>query len=298
MKTLLRSLLCFILAFAFCHPGEASATAVDEHLAQWETERGQHHTLWPYDIKADFYDQFGLFPDVHMPGSGTMQRGRPESGERTEAEAIGAAKDTLLAFLPTTRAALDALLPDTNFFPSFDTGAGRARTWVIVFRTPETGEGGTPLVKYQVHVPATSGDPTIFFSHRNIGTSVTLATLPEALYYNPDGGRFFHRTSACPTVYEKYLPLSAFSKDEITKEPYIRLNACECIEDVQIPASDPKPKSEGLLYFNNKGGKYYHSNPTCEMVDARYLPLESLAPEMLAEQPFSMLLPCHICAAP
>lgn len=293
MKTLLRSLLCFILAFAFCQSGEATPSAIDKSLAKWEAERGQHHTLWPYDVKADFYDQFGLFPDVHMPSSGEMQRSRPEPGERTESEAIEAAKEALLAFLPTTRAELDALLPDTNFFPSLDTSTGRARTWVIVLRTPETGESGIPLVKYQVHVPAASGDATIFFSSRNTGPSVTLAALPEALYYNPNGGMFFHRSEFCPTVSEQYLPLSAFPKTQIAVEPYVRLNACECASDTQSPS--PAPEPDGLLHYNNKGGKYYHKNPSCEMVDARYLPLQSLSPEMLAEYPFSMLLPCHIC---
>lgn len=295
MKTLLQSLLCFILAFAFCHPGDASPAAMEERLAEWEAERGEHHTLWPYDVKADFYDQFGLFPDVHMPGSGTMQRSRPEPGERTEAEALEAAKEALLAFLPTTRAALDALLPDTNFFPAFDTGAGRARTWVIVLRTPETGGLGIPLVKYQVHVPATGGDATIFFSGRNAGLPVTPAALPDALYYNPNGGRFFHRAEACPTVSEQYLPLSAFPKAQITAEPYVCLNACECAGDAENPtlllASDP----ESLLYHNSKGGKFYHKNPACEMVDARYLPMDAIATEMLAEQPFDALLPCYIC---
>ncbi len=47
------------------------------------------------------------------------------------------------------------------------------------------------------------------------------------LYYNKDGGKMYHADQYCPSVSEKYLPLSgSFTYKDINKSPYTRLEAC------------------------------------------------------------------------
>lgn len=47
------------------------------------------------------------------------------------------------------------------------------------------------------------------------------------LYYNKDGGKMYHADQNCPSVSEKYLPLSgSFTYKDINKSPYTRLEAC------------------------------------------------------------------------
>ena len=47
------------------------------------------------------------------------------------------------------------------------------------------------------------------------------------LYYNKDGGKMYHANQNCPSVAERYLPLSgSFTYKDINKSPYTRLEAC------------------------------------------------------------------------
>ena len=51
------------------------------------------------------------------------------------------------------------------------------------------------------------------------------------LYYNKDGGKKYHANQNCPSVSEKYLPLSgSFTYKDINKSPYTRLEPCEKCE--------------------------------------------------------------------
>ncbi len=53
-------------------------------------------------------------------------------------------------------------------------------------------------------------------------------TTPDTiLYYNPDGGAFYHRDQNCKKIAEKYLPLKGqFRYAEIENEPYNELKPC------------------------------------------------------------------------
>ena len=51
------------------------------------------------------------------------------------------------------------------------------------------------------------------------------------LYYNKDGGKKYHADQNCPSVAQKYLPLSgSFTYKDLVKSPYTRLEPCEKCE--------------------------------------------------------------------
>lgn len=60
----------------------------------------------------------------------------------------------------------------------------------------------------------------------------------------------------------------------------------------------PVPPDSTLLYYNASGGKYYHADPECSAVNAKYLPMASFTYGQLGEAPFSSLQPCLKCNAP
>lgn len=47
------------------------------------------------------------------------------------------------------------------------------------------------------------------------------------LYYNKDGGKYYHAEAECSTVAQEYLPLASFQYKDINKSPYTRLVPCE-----------------------------------------------------------------------
>ena len=60
----------------------------------------------------------------------------------------------------------------------------------------------------------------------------------------------------------------------------------------------PVPPDSTLLYYNASGGKYYHADPECSAVNAKYLPMASFTFGELDNAPYSSLLPCLKCNAP
>ena len=47
------------------------------------------------------------------------------------------------------------------------------------------------------------------------------------IYYNKDGGKYYHAEAECSTVAKEYLPLASFQYKDINKSPYTRLVPCE-----------------------------------------------------------------------
>ena len=47
-----------------------------------------------------------------------------------------------------------------------------------------------------------------------------------ALYYNPDGGSYYHATANCPGVKKQYLPMTAFTYAELETGHFASLNRC------------------------------------------------------------------------
>ncbi len=53
------------------------------------------------------------------------------------------------------------------------------------------------------------------------------------------------------------------------------------------------------VYYNEKGGKYYHLDSRCSRVDSSYWPLTGKIPfDLINSQDYKKLLPCDWCAAP
>jgi hypothetical protein len=46
------------------------------------------------------------------------------------------------------------------------------------------------------------------------------------LYYNPNGGRYYHSDQYCRSVKDRYLPLTEFTYGELDDEPYAELTPC------------------------------------------------------------------------
>jgi hypothetical protein len=47
------------------------------------------------------------------------------------------------------------------------------------------------------------------------------------IYYNKNGGKYYHAEAECPSVAKEYLPLASFQYKDINKSPYTRLVPCE-----------------------------------------------------------------------
>ena len=47
------------------------------------------------------------------------------------------------------------------------------------------------------------------------------------IYYNKDGGKYYHAEAQYPSVAKEYLPLASFQYKDINKSPYTRLEPCE-----------------------------------------------------------------------
>ena len=52
------------------------------------------------------------------------------------------------------------------------------------------------------------------------------------LYYNPDGGQYYHSDQYCNSVKDKYLPLTAFTYAELDDEAYKNLTPCPSCSSV------------------------------------------------------------------
>ena len=62
------------------------------------------------------------------------------------------------------------------------------------------------------------------------------------MYYNTDGGKYYHADQYCSSVRDKYLPLTGFSYGELEEEPYAALTAC--------PSCKPPQKAGEIEEYN------------------------------------------------
>lgn len=60
----------------------------------------------------------------------------------------------------------------------------------------------------------------------------------------------------------------------------------------------PYPDDYLKIYYNENGGKYYHSTARCHSVRDRYLPLTQIYYGQLRDAEFSKLTPCPFCQPP
>ncbi len=62
------------------------------------------------------------------------------------------------------------------------------------------------------------------------------------------------------------------------------------------PTATPAPKTK--LYFNEKGGEFYHADSECSKVNAKFLPMTSFYYREVNTTKFKNLKPCPFCNAP
>ena len=53
------------------------------------------------------------------------------------------------------------------------------------------------------------------------------------LYYNAEGGKYYHSYATCPTVKDKYLPLTGFLYSELDTAPFDQLEPCQSCTPVK-----------------------------------------------------------------
>ena len=137
------------------------------------------------------------------------------------------------------------------------------------------------------------------------------------LYYNPDGGSRYHADQYCSSVRDKYKPLKAFAYGKLDSGRFLDLDCCTTCQpprrksliakenlargaitrEEYLAALTPilYPDDQLALYYNPKGGKYYHASANCTSVKDRYLPLTGFPYGELDEGAYAALTPCPYC---
>ncbi len=67
---------------------------------------------------------------------------------------------------------------------------------------------------------------TRVFIWDDVGRSIPIPDDSVPLYYNPDGGQYYHSDAYCKSVKDRYLPLTGFTYGELENDPYIKLTVC------------------------------------------------------------------------
>ena len=67
------------------------------------------------------------------------------------------------------------------------------------------------------------------------------------LYYNPDGGQYYHSTANCSSVKDRFLPLTGFTYGELDTGSFAELTPCPYCNPVQRKAEiDEENRAMGL----------------------------------------------------
>ena len=78
---------------------------------------------------------------------------------------------------------------------------------------------------------------TRVFIWDDVGRNIPIPEDSLPLYYNPDGGQYYHSDQYCKSVKNKYLPLTGFTYGELESSPYGKLTPCSS-------CNPPKRKAE------------------------------------------------------
>ena len=67
------------------------------------------------------------------------------------------------------------------------------------------------------------------------------------IYYNPDGGQYYHSTANCSSVKDRFLPLTGFTYGELDTGSFAKLTPCPYCSPVQRKAEiDEENRAMGL----------------------------------------------------
>lgn len=67
---------------------------------------------------------------------------------------------------------------------------------------------------------------TRVFIWDDVGRNIPIPADDTPVYYNPDGGKYYHSDAYCSSVKDKYLPLQGFTYGELEDSPYDKLTPC------------------------------------------------------------------------
>ena len=119
------------------------------------------------------------------------------------------------------------------------------------------------------------------------------------VYYNPEGGRYYHSRPDCETIRSEYHEkMQSIAPSRLEEEPFSTLTRCSHCFVSATPAPPAADAADWVkvVYYNPEGGHYYHLRPDCETIRSEYRPLlESLNMERLTQAPYSDLSRCNHC---
>ena len=215
------------------------AASIREASEQWEQEKGEWR-FWNCADKATFCQQYGAYPYQEIPSeTGTPAICALPTAEDTPYEAaLDTAKRAVVEHLDAKADRLDALLIAVYFRQSYwpTPDGGSSDAWVFQFC--ETSGERYPL--YDAVVLSPDGQ-VLTVMERDVpqemkgfvalrqwsSQNMSPSGLPDTLYYNPNGGKYYHYDMNCPSVSKKYLPLTPFDSEMWRMRPeYSVLNDC------------------------------------------------------------------------
>lgn len=240
-------LLCLLPLVSIAEYATPSAWAAPIYAAseQWEQEKGEWQ-FWSYADKATFCEQYGAYPYQSNPSdTGVTELYVMPGAEDTPYEvAVSIAKQAVVEYLGEKAETLDHLLIASYFRRSYwpMQDGKRSDAWILQF-CQTTGKRH-PL--YDAVIFSPSGQVLTVMERdveREMEGSARLrqwsshslqmdSNLPATLYYNPDGGQYYHYDANCPSVSKKYLPLEPFDSSMIQMRPQysVLLNCPVCIK--------------------------------------------------------------------
>ena len=131
------------------------------------------------------------------------------------------------------------------------------------------------------------------------------AAAPETsgvmVYYNPEGGKYYHATATCSAVHEQYWPLAAVALERLNDPNFSRLlpcPKCDPPERPAVPEATETPETSEppeFVYYNPNGGRYYHAVDDCPSVSPQYQPLAPIPFAQISDPEYARLVPCPRC---
>ena len=101
------------------------------------------------------------------------------------------------------------------------------------------------------------------------------------LYYNPDGGQYYHASANCSTIKSKFLPLSPFKYSELDTGAYAELEPCAgCTPPKRKSVIDQMNYDRGAITleeFERRRAEHANAVQTLEPTDTA--PTETTGPE-------------------
>ena len=99
---------------------------------------------------------------------------------------------------------------------------------------PDSLSNGTPVVVETPEPQAQEETPPPFETPE----PTKAPTSKTKLYYNEDGGAYYHADAECPSVEKKYLPLTSFKYGELNKGTFAKLKPCSRCNAPDRPAEE------------------------------------------------------------